>query len=209
MPITAKLLLAIQHGVRQIGEIAIEANGLGDRFKLCHHADLAASRAADYGGLMAHHGPTEARQLSLYAADGTYRFLKGQRNLRRGWVMWLDGVADLRLALDSFYPASVGVWLAHREGRLEIEHLRPKLERQTGMYRRARELSDATAAALVPAVCGGAVPCARRILWQLAPGVPVDSGIPVAEESAAIPLLCAAPCNHFIAECREAAKTQR
>ena len=209
MSIADKLLLALRDGVRRIGEIELESIDSNDRFKLCNHADLPASREPGHGGLTGYHGPAEARQLSLYAEDGTYRFLKGQRNLRRGWVMWVDGVADLRLALDSFYPASVGVWLAHREGRLEVEHLRPKLERQTGMYRRARELSDASAQALVPAVCGGAVPCARRILWQLAPGVPVDSGVAVAEESTAIPLLCAAPCNHFIAECREAAKAER
>ncbi len=216
METAEKLQLAIATGLRRIGEIEFESIVGNDNFKLYHHLDRDAAREADCGGLESHHGPADARQISLYAEDGTYRFLKGQLNLRRGWVMLLDGVRELRLALDQFYPASVGIWLAHRDGRLEVEHLREKLARQTGMYRRARDLSDAGAQALVAATCSGEVPCARRILWQLAPDTPLEpsaasrcTGISSDQpEPAAIPLLCAAPCNHFIAECREASKRE-
>ena len=46
--------------------------------------------AAGFGGLEVHEGPAAARDLSTYAEDGTYRFAKGQTNLKRGWVMVLE-----------------------------------------------------------------------------------------------------------------------
>ncbi|MCX6876693.1 MAG: DR2241 family protein [Verrucomicrobia bacterium] len=214
LPTSDKLRLAIASGIRQIGEIAIESNASNARFKLCHHEDLERSSQADGGGLTVHNGPAAARELGSHAADGSYRFLKAQTNLRRGWVMVLESAADLRLALDQFYPACVGLWLAQQDGTLEIEHLRDKLSRQSGMYRRAKALSDAALQALVSSTCSPAMPCARRILWQLDAHTPlrpgaasqcrgIAAGIP---ESAAIPLLCREPCNHFVAEGLAAAK---
>jgi hypothetical protein len=216
MTATEELLLAIRNGVHRVGEIEIEANASSSRFRLFHHLDAELVKEPVHDRLEIFHGPAEARQISLYAADGTYRFLKAQRNLRRGWLMMLDSPADLRLALDQFYPAALGLWLAHRRGTLEVEDLRHKLSRQTGMYRRAQLLSDDGAQALVPATCAAAPGCARRILWGISPTLPLQPS-PASEctgigddvaESAAIPLLCAAPCSHFIAECREAAKKQ-
>ena len=216
MTSTEELLSAIRDGVNRIGEIAIKTIAPSGRFYLFHQLDADLVDQPGYGGLEVVHGPAEARQLSLYAEDGTYRFLKAQRNLRRGWLMVIESSGDLRLALDQFYPAALGVWLAHRRGTLEVEDLRHKLSRQTGMYRRAQLLTDDGAQALVPATCAAAPGCARRILWGIAPTLPLLPS-PASEctgiadgvaESEAIPLLCAAPCNHFIAECREAAKRQ-
>lgn len=213
---TEKLLSAIQGGVNRIGEIRIQSDASSDRFALSHHLDAELATQPDHGGLEVFHGPAEARQISLYTADGTYRFLKAQRNLRRGWLMELSSPADLRLALDHFYPAAFGLWLAHLSGTLAVEDLRHKLSRQTGMYRRAQQLTDAGAQTLVPATCAALPGCARRILWGISPTQPLQSSPAsncsgIAEgvaEAAAIPLLCAAPCNHFISECREAAKRQ-
>jgi len=212
MSIAEALLDAVRAGIRRIGEIEIQTGDSSDRFMLCHHADSELSREPGHGGLEICEGPDEARRLSLYAADGTYRFLKAQRNLQRGWVMLLASAADLRLALDHFYPAAVGVWLAGREGRLEVEHLRQKLDRQTGMYRRAKLVTDEAAQSLVANACMGDPMCARRILWNISADLPlspppactgVAEGVP---EAQAIPLLCPAPCNHFVTECRSAAK---
>ena len=213
---TEELLSAIHGGVRRMGEIVIGTTASNERFNLFHQLDADLARQPGHGGLELFHGPTEARQISLYAEDGTYRFLKAQRNLRRGWLMVIESPGDLRLALDQFYPAALGLWLAHRRGTLEVEDLRHKLDRQTGMYRRAKMLTDEGAQALVPATCAAAPGCARRILWGISPAQPLRpsaasecSGIAEGvAESEAIPLLCAAPCNHFIAECREAAKHQ-
>jgi hypothetical protein len=212
MLIAEALLAAIRAGVHRIGEIEIQTSDLFDRFTLCHHADLDRSREPGHGGLEICEGPEEARRLSLYGSDGAYRFLKAQANLQRGWLMRLGSAADLRLALDHFYPAAVGVWLAWREGRLEIEHLRRKLDRQTGMYRRAKLVTDGAAQELVATTCMGSPVCARRILWGISediPPSPPPACTGIAEgvaEAAAMPLLCPAPCNHFVTECRSAAK---
>ena len=214
---TSKLRQALAFGIHRIGEIEIETNVSIDRFKLCHAADVARRDAPGHGGLTVYQGPATAREIGSYAEDGSYRFLKAQENLRRGWVMELDGVADLRLALDQFYPASVGLWLAREDGSLEVEPLRDKLQRQSGMYQRVRALSDEVLQALVPHTCSAAVPCARQLLWQIDGNTPLQpsaasscrgiaAGVAAAE---AIPLLCREACNHFVAECLAAAKAHK
>ena len=130
--------------------------------------------------------------------------------------MLLENEEDLRLALDQFYPACVGLFIAQQGGTLEIETLREKLNRQTGMYRFARSISDVGAQKLVQEVCGPAHQCAKKILWQIDAQTPLENsaasrynGIPGdVLESEAIPLLCREACNHFVAECRRAAKAE-
>lgn len=216
MSIAQKLQNLIDSGVHRIGEIEIQTDVSGFRFILSHWQDQETSRQTDFGGLEAHDDPAAARDISTYAEDGSYRFTKGQVNLKRGWVMRLQSAEDLRLALDHFYPTALGLHLARNEGTLEVENLRDKLNRQTGMYRYARTISDAGAQQLVREVCGPAHNCAKRILWQLDPETPLDdseasryNGIPAdISEAEAIPLLCREACNHFVAECRKAAKAE-
>jgi hypothetical protein len=209
-----KLRHALASGIHRIGEIEIQTLASNAGFKLRHAADMTGGGGAAGAVLTIHTGPAAARDIASYAEDGSYRFLKAQCNLRRGWVMLLGSVADLRLALDQFYPACVGLWLAQRAGDLEVEHLRGKLQRQSGMYHRVRALSDAALQSMVPRICSPAIPCARRLLWQIDADTPLQpsaasrcSGIAegiAADE--AIPLLCREACNHFVAECLAAAK---
>jgi sirohydrochlorin cobaltochelatase len=216
MTTAQKLQELLQSGIHRIGELEIQTIACNARYSLCHHADLELAKSPDFGGLEHHDGPADARDLSTYAEDGTYRFTKGQVNLRRGWIMTLASAEDLRLALDQFYPACLGLFLARQDGTLEIETLRDKLNRQTGMYRFARSISDAGAQKLVQQVCGPAHQCAKKILWQIDPQTPLDdseasrfNGIPGdIPESEAIPLFCREACNHFVAECRKAAKAE-
>ncbi len=216
MSTAKKLKDLIDSGIHRIGEIEIQTTNRNSQFILCHHEDLGQSKGVDFGGLELHDGPADARDISTYAEDGTYRFTKGQVNLKRGWVMTLASEQDLRLALDQFYPACLNLFLAWQDGSLEIETLRDKLNRQTGMYRFARSISDAGAQKLVQEVCGPAHQCAKKILWQLDLETPLDDSeasrfngisgdIPSSE---AIPLLCREACNHFVAECRKAAKAE-
>jgi len=168
------------------------------------------------GGLDLHEGPDKARDLSIYAADGTYRFNKANLSLQRGWALGLQDEEELRQALDLFYPACLGLFLASREGRLEVQNLRDKLERQTGMYRFAKSISDAGAQKLVRDTCGPDKACAKKILWRIDAATPLEdspassyTGIPDGlAETEAIPLLCREACNHFVAECRKAAKAE-
>ncbi len=216
MSIASKLVTLLESGIRRIGQIEIQADHSSSRFLLFHQADSERVSAPSFGGLEVHEGPQDARSLSTYAEDGSYRFTKGQTNLKRGWVMVLEGAEDLRLALDQFYPACLGLFLAGESGSLEVENLRDKLGRQTGMYRFARTISDAGAQKLVREICGPAHQCAKKILWQLDAETPLEdseasrfNGIPGdLPEKAAIPLLCREACNHFVAECRKAAKAE-
>ena len=205
---------AIASGVHQIGEIEIRSFDSNGRFKLCHAADVGRLDGSGDDDLTIYDGPAGARDIASEAADGSYRFLKAQGNLRRGWVMLLGSVEDLRLALDQFYPACVGLWLAEQDGTLEVEHLRDKLKRQSGMYQRVRGLSDEALQQLVGQTCSGTVPCARKLIWQLDANTPLlpsaashCSGMPTgAAAGEAIPLLCREACNHFVAECLAATK---
>jgi sirohydrochlorin cobaltochelatase len=216
MSLALKLRDLLRSSIHRIGELELQTDVGEIPYVICHQADTELSGESAFGGLEIHVGPADARDLSTYAEDGTYRFTKGQTNLKRGWVMLLENEPDLRLALDQFYPACVGLFLAQQGGSLEIETLRDKLNRQTGMYRFARSISDAGAQKLVQQVCGPAHQCAKKILWQLDPETPLDdseasrfNGIPGdLPASEAIPLLCREACNHFVAECRKTAKVE-
>jgi hypothetical protein len=216
MSIANELRYLIRSGVHQIGEIELQVNVSGHPYAICHYADAGLSAGPEFGGLTLFQGPAAARDLSTYTADGEYRFTKGQTNLKRGWVMVLQNEEELRQALDQFYPAALGVFLAQRNGTLETENLRHKLNRQTGMYRFARNISDAGAQRLVKEVCGPAHQCAKCILWKLDETTPLEDseasrydGIPGGvPETEAIPLLCREACNHFVAECRRVSKEE-
>lgn len=206
----------LRSGIHRIGELELLTDVYGFPYVICHHVDAERCTDSAFGGLDLHEGPADARDLSTYAEDGTYRFTKGQTNLKSGWVMALENEEDLRLALDQFYPACVGLFIAQQGGVLEIENLREKLNRQTGMYRFARTVSDEGAQRLVQEVCGPAHQCAKKILWQIAPETPLEDSeasrfngiLGNIAESEAIPLLCREACNHFVAECRKAAKAE-
>ncbi len=216
MTTAKKLQHLLQTGRHRIGEIELQTEVYGYPYVICHFADAELSTEPAFGGLTIYEGPSAARDLSTYAEDGSYRFTKGQVNLKRGWVMVFESVEDLRLALDQFYPACLGLFLAQLDGNLEIETLREKLNRQTGMYRFARSISDEGAQKLVQSICGPAHQCAKKILWQIDAITPLDdseasrfNGIPSdLPEAEAIPLLCREACNHFVAECRKAAKAE-
>jgi hypothetical protein len=209
MKLAERLSAAVAGGIRRIGQVAIRPEGAG--YALCHTED-----ESDPGSLEEHSGPAAARDLSTWAEDGHYRFTKGELTLKRGWLLRLADADELRQALDLFYPAAAGLWFAEKDGRIEVEHLRDKLNRQTGMYRFARNLSDAGAQALVKEVCGPGNCCVKKILWQLDAGTPLedseasrfDGVVGEIDRAAAIPLLCREACNHFVAEARKASKAE-
>ncbi len=216
MSIAHTLRNLLQSGIHRIGELEIQTSACNHRYTICHTADIELIHQPAYGGLEVHEGPSAARDISTYAADGTYRFTKSQVNLKRGWAMLLQNEEELRLALDQFYPAAIGLFIARQGGTLEIEMLRDKLNRQTGMYQFARSISDAGAQKLVQKVCGPAHQCAKKILWQIDLQTPLDDSeasrfngiVGDLPESEAIPQLCREACNHFVAECRQAAKAE-
>ncbi|MEP2777316.1 MAG: CbiX/SirB N-terminal domain-containing protein [Luteolibacter sp.] len=216
IPLARRLKSLIRSGVRHIGQIEIHPELCEYAYGIFHTADEDLATQPAFGGLDHFTDPEKARDLSTYAEDGDYRFTKGKVNLRRGWILTLNSEEELLHALDLFYPACTGMFVRHRDGKLPIEDLREKLSRQTGMYRYAGTISDEGAQKLVQKVCGPAHNCAKQILWQLDAQTPLEdseasrfNGIPVdVPEEKAIPLVCREACNHFVAECRKAAKAE-
>ncbi len=212
----AHLKQIVRGGVHQIGQIWIHRDLCEFSYALHHIDDEDLATQPAFGGLDHYHGSGAARDISTYAEDGEYRFTKGKTNLKRGWIMTLENESDLLRALDQFYPGCTALFVKHRDGELPIEDLREKLARQTGMYRYAGSISDEGAQKLIQKVCGPAHNCAKKILWKLDANTPLDdseasrfNGIPGGiSENEAIPLLCREACNHFVAECRKAAKAE-
>lgn len=142
--------------------------------------------------------PEDAREIAKYDDAGAYRPLKTAPNLRRGWELRLTDLAQLHLALDFFYPAALGNWLAYGRGAVEGVPLRVTLGRQTGMYRVTQLIRDDQAEALVAKTCGEG--CLRRRLWGLAAPARVETRINGPA------LLCVEACNLLVAACRPLAK---
>ncbi len=215
-PLAAKLRALIRSGAKQIGQIEIHPDLCEHAYGLFHIEDEDLATQPAYGGLEQYYGPAMAREISTYAKDGEYRFTKGKINLNRGWVMLLESEEELLLALDHFYPACTALYVNHAAGTLPVELLRDKLNRQTGMYRYARSISDEGAQKLVQEVCGPAHNCAKKILWSIDANTPLEDSeasrfngiVNDLPEGKAIPLVCREACNHFVAECRKAAKAE-
>ena len=210
MKLAERLAGAIAAGVHRIGQVSIEADAGG--YTLRHIDDEGVPLTE----LELHEDPEKARDICTWAADGHYRFTKGELSLIRGWALKLTSADELKQALDLFYPAAIGLHFAAQDNRIEVEHLRTKLNRQTGMYRFARNLSDAGAQDLVKEVCGPGNCCVKKILWQIDEATPLedseasryDGVVDGIAPDAAIPLLCQEACNHFVAEARKASKAE-
>jgi sirohydrochlorin cobaltochelatase len=190
-------------GRNRIGELLIRG-----RFELLHHAD--AERAE---GLQMFNTPQAAREIARFDEVGNFRPLKSAPNLRRGWKLALrDDIGEVREALDFFYPAMLGMLLAHERGGLEIVPLRGTLDRQSGMYAVTRKITNAQSNELIGRFCRSDGKCLKTILWKIEPGAPVTS-LPAGKfdpavnqlgaDEPAIPLLCAEACNLLVSAARE------
>lgn len=214
MTLTDSLAAALDQGLRQIGQIAILPGDSG--YRLCHLDDAEKVTRGDFSSLGRHTDPAAAIELGLYAADGHYRFTKGEISLQSGWLFELESVAEVRETLDHFYPAALGLWTAWKNGTLHVQTLREKLDRQTGMYRHAGKISDAGAQQVIRETCGPSKQCSKKILWPIDPATPLEDSeasrfdgiLGGKTEPEAMPLLCQEACNHFVSQCRKKAKEE-
>jgi sirohydrochlorin cobaltochelatase len=193
----------IAGGGRQLGEIHIAPAGNG--FVLSHRDETNVPTA-----LAEFTGPEAARELAHFDDAGKFRPLKTAPTLRHGWRLNLADLAELRRALDYFYPGMIGIWACHQRGTLTAVPLRDTLARQSGMYAVTKQISDTQAQTMIGDFCRTDGGCLKRILWPIAPGVPVTS-LP-AEKFAAtstpdsLPLLCHEACNLLVARARVVVK---
>ena len=200
-------------GLRCIGQIAIESRDDGT-FLLTHRDDSARD------DLTIHHGAEEAAELARFDDAGNYRPLKTAPTLRHGWKLSLPDLAELRLALDHFYPGRLAAFLAFGNGDLSATPFRETLKRQSGMYRIAAQIDDEQANELIGNFCRSDGGCLRTILWCRdklgtlpSTKLPSQKFDPKHDQTGAngpvIPLLCQEACNLLVAEARSVVQAGR
>ncbi len=156
--------------------------------------------------------PVAARKIAMLDAAGNFRAIKTAPTLKRGWLLVLNTEAQLRLALDFFYPAALGFCDHHQNGTLKPVHLRETMGRQTGMYRFANTIKDEQAQQMVACECDAKTKCLRRITWQLTEAQPLteltaEKLPPTDPTPTEIPLLCVEACTHLVSSAREIARS--
>ena len=196
----------LARGLRCIGQIAIECRDDGT-FALSHRDDAA-------GENLAHHEEADAAlELARFDDVGNYRPLKTAPTLRHGWKLVLENLRALRTALDLFYPGRLAAMFVFEKKELGTTPFRDTLERQSGMYRVAAQISDAQADSLIGSFCRSEGGCLRTILWRRDRNGTVASTKLSMEkfdpghdqtglDAPVIPLLCQEACNLLVAEAR-------
>jgi len=205
--LTESLADWIAQGGRRLGELSILPTA--DGYEVRHTAD--AETPADQ--LTAHSTPEDAREISKYDAAGTYRPLKGAPSLVRGWRLTLPDLHSLRQALDFFYPAALGNYVAFTTGHATPSPIRETFARQTGMYRITGLLDEDDCRTVVAQNCDYATRCRRRIAWPLTPGQPLDN-LPREKTNLSpapdeMPVLCLHACSLLVAAARTHIKKKR
>jgi hypothetical protein len=113
-----------------------------------------------------------ALEIVRYDEQGNYRPLKGAPNLPTGWELRLESAAEVRQAIDYFYPGAFSTWIAFSRGEVHPVDLRQTLTRQTGMYRVTQKLTGLQAEELAGRFCQSHSSCIRTILWTIDGKVP-------------------------------------
>lgn len=199
----------LEAGARRMGQVSIEANG--EVFRLRHWEDVGRE------DLAVHWEARDAQAIAQEDDAGNFRALKTAPTLRHGWELRLEGLRELREALDFFHPAMLGVRLAAEMGSLRPVCLRDTFGRQSGMYAVTRKLCDEDAEALIGRFCRSDSCCLKTILWKVAPDRPVTS-LPAAKfdlsaeqleaPGPSIAMPCQEACNFLVAEARRAVRKE-
>ena len=212
----AKLLEASLTAPFSLGPILVQASG--DNFVLSHRDNDTRTARETF------RNAEEAIEIAKYNDAGSYRPLKTAPNLRHGWRMELGTQEELKRALDHFYPGRVAIFVAWQRGQLRTTSLRETLDRQSGIYRIAANISDAQIDDLVARFCRSNGGCLRTILWKrdqrgaiASTKLPQQKFDPSYDQTRAlismgpptpptVPLLCQEPCNLLVAACRKVVK---
>lgn len=191
----ARLAQLLARGPVRIGELRLWQAEDGT-FRVCHAGDFDAGAAS----LQAFDQVDDAREIAKYAEDGSYRVLKAGRDLRRGWILCLPGAEAVAQALEFFYPAALGQWLAAERGEIRIVSFREVLDRQSGIYRVSQGLDEQGIDEVVAARCRAQ--CLRHRLWLEGRFLTDETALAETEDS--IPLVCSEACSLLIADAARA-----
>ena len=198
---------------RQVGQVAIL--NTGHCYHICHQADSHTFFSAKETAPTITR-PVDARQVAKLDANAAFRPLKSAPNLRAGWLLELQQIEEVREALDYLYPAAIGMWLAYQRHPDRSVPLRETLNRQTGMYKSASELTDAEAGELIATFCAPNR-CQRRILWylddessvEIQPEKRLNPAVSKSDMPAHLPILCAEACNLLVGAARGVVKRRK
>lgn len=194
----------IDSGRNVIGQVRITPLDAGT-FTLHHIDDESVSSVPSVTS------PLLAREIAKYDEAGKFRPLKTAPTLKRGWRLDLQSLAEVRTALDHFYPAALGMLLAHEDGSLPGVPLREMLGRQTGMYRFTNTITDEQVMTMIANNCDTKTQCLRRIIWGLTAHQPLTGGAAAkcaaTDDANTLPLLCMEACNHIVSAARKIAKS--
>jgi hypothetical protein len=212
----------LRSGVINLGELVVREVGPGE-YLIRHWKDDKLERK-----LAVQTQAIAALEIVRYDEHGNYRPLKGAPNLPTGWELRLKSAAELRQAIDYFYPGAFSTWIAFGRGEIRPVDLRQTLIRQTGMYRVTQKLSGVQAEQLAGRFCQSHSSCIRTILWTIDGRVPKEY-LPSTKFDAQadqvardqderkedrwtgarpyrVPFLCTEACNLFVAEARKIVK---
>lgn len=165
----------------------------GNGFVLRHVEDAGAS-AESLRPLC----PDELASWAELTESGAFRPNKAAPTLRRGWICTLTSRSDLESALDTLYPGALADWYAARNDPNAALPFRTFVNRQTGMYRGVRNVTDAQAAEITRTACHAQF-CLRRRLWEV-PGLGPDP----LEGKSHVP--CLDPCGLYLEFARRCAR---
>jgi sirohydrochlorin cobaltochelatase len=205
-----KALAAVLSENGRIGQLLIQRTSAGG-FVVCHREDEPSARLEIF------RRSGDALEIARYDDAGNYRPLKTAPNLRHGWRLELVDLAELRRALDYFYPGRLAMLAAWTENRMSTTSLRETLDRQSGMYRVAAKISGEQIDDVVGNFCKSDGGCLRTILWKRdAQGAIPSTKLPsqkfdpghdqTGRGENTIPLLCQEACNLLVAQCRKIVK---
>ena len=201
--------------ISRIGQLEIVSSGEG--FVLCHRDDADRDDLKQYD-------IDDAFEVAKFDDARNYRPLKTAPNLRRGWKIFARDILQVEKVIDAIYPGRIALLRAFTSGQLTSTSLRETLNRQSGMYRIARKISEQEVDALVGNFCRSDGGCLRTILWKRDAGDKIPSSklppekfdpavdqyfstaMPATAATESLPLLCQEACNLLVAACRDAVK---
>lgn len=184
--VTVALAKWISAGGSRIGQLSIVRQG--HAFSVRHMDDEGRD------DLRVCQRSEDARALASHDEAGEFRPLKTTRDLPRGWRLDIEEIDALRVALDYFYPAMIGMWASWEREELEFVPLRATLNRQSGMYRVTQRITDEQARTMIDSFCANCLKCR---LWDGQQPKPAPGEMP---------LLCHEACNLLVAEARKIVK---
>jgi sirohydrochlorin cobaltochelatase len=116
--------------------------------------------------------------------ENPFRPLATSTDLPDGWRYAVDAPDDITAIVETVYPGAVADWAANLRDVFQPETLQTTIQRQTGMFRKIQNLTEATIEQNIEDVCGK---CVRHPTWFYARTTKGE-----------IP--CKSPCNWWLSE---------